>query len=86
MTVPNAQWRDNSLASPIWAAPMWPMMAALAVIGCAGLGLAHKHGRMVTHPAPAGATQDNKAAAPSEGSLTPATYARPRALPATENQ
>ena len=86
MTVQTAQWRDNSVASPMWATPMWPMMAALAVISCAGLGLAHKHGRMITHPQPAVAAQDSKAAAPTGGSLTQAVYAKPQTLPATEAQ
>ena len=86
MTVQTAQWRDNSVASPIWASPTWPMLAAVAVLGCAGLGLAHKHGRMITHPQPAVAAQDSKAVAPSGGSLTQAAYAKPQALPATENQ
>ena len=86
MTVQTAQWRDNSLASPIWASPMWPMMAALAVLGCAGLGLAHKHGHMITHQQPAIAAEDNKAGAPADGALTPVTYAKPHQLPATQAQ
>ena len=86
MTVQTAQWRDNSVASPMWATPMWPMMAAVAVLGCAGLGLAHKHGRMITHPQSAVAAQDVKAAAPSDGGLTPVTYAKPHQLPATQAQ
>ena len=86
MTVQTAQWRDNSVASPIWASPTWPMMAALVVLGCAGLGLAHKHGRMITHPQPAVVATDSKAAAPSGGSLTQATYAKPHELPATQAQ
>ena len=77
--------RDHSLSQQIWASPMWPMMAALVVLGCAGLGLAHKHGRMITHgPAPV-AAQDMKPAS-SGGALTAATYAKPDALPPTESQ
>ena len=86
MTVQPALWRDNSVASPIWASPMWPMMAAVAVLGCAGLGLAHKHGRMITHPQAAVAAADIKAAAPTGGALTETAYAKPQTLPATENQ
>ncbi len=77
--------RDDSLSEQIWVSPMWPMMAALVVLGCAGLGLAHKHGRMITHgPAPV-AAQDVKAA-PSGGALTAATFAKPETLPAAESQ
>ena len=86
MTVQTAQWRDNSVASPIWASPTWPMMAALVVIGCAGMGLAHKHGRMISHPQPAVAAADVKASAPSGGTLTETAYAKPQTLPATESQ
>ena len=86
MTVQTAQWRDNSLASQIWASPTWPMMAALVVIGCAGMGLAHKHGRLITHPQPALTAADTKASAPSGGALTTVTYAKPHQLPATQAQ
>ena len=86
MTVQTAQWRDNSLASSIWASPSLPIMAALVVIGCAGMGLAHKHGRMISHPQPAVAAADIKASAPSGGALTETAYAKPQTLPATESQ
>ena len=77
--------RDDSLSQQIWVSPMWPMMAALVVLGCAGLGLAHKHGRMITHgPAPV-AAQEVKAA-PSGDAVTPVTFTRPQTLPATQSQ
>ena len=86
MTVQTAQWRDNSVASPIWASPSLPIMAALIVLGCAGLGLAHKHGRMISHARPSMAAVESKATVTSPGAMTPVNYTHPRDLPATETQ
>jgi hypothetical protein len=85
--LPRNSGPSHDLAAQIWASPTWPLMAAMVVLGCAGMGLAHKHAHALGHPQPtmsAAATQTSSP--PNVEGLTPTAFVRPHTLPATETQ
>ena len=79
---PRGAWKTR-----IWHAPIWPTLAVMAVLGCAALGVAHRHGATLAANARAQTPVEVvKIPDPADGAVTPATYRHAQAMPRTEAQ